>query len=413
MALCPKSKSLFLCNSQGESALNTRLLDYKIFTTYHELPTAWDEILPSNALFLQRNYLKANEAALHHIRFYYVAYYNAQGIAGVAYFQRFRIVSGVKLTSQQLFTKNPWSYLKEKISNFIKWKINLLPLEILINGNAFITGCHNYFFIPGIETAVIQQSVINSIADIEEIEKNKGKEINVIMLKDFGENIFDKADPFLQEFQLMPSQPMMNMQLRPSWKTFDAYLSDFSSKYRVRARSARKKSTDLISELLDLDFILQENKNIFRLYHQVAMNAEFNISFLHKDYFYQMAAAMPNQFFMKGYFKEEKLVGFISWFIADDHFDAHFLGYDDQVNHDYKLYQNMLYDLTEECIKAGCKVICYGRTAMEIKSTIGAIPNTSTILLKHTNRVLNKLLFAIFSQLNNEEWVQRHPFKED
>lgn len=387
-------------------------LQTRIYDTVLQIPTEWDDLLREEDLLLCREYLRANEECLHHIRHYYVGFYDGDKICGVACFQRFKIKSGVRLKNEHLLSKNPWHYLKERVSNLIKWKLNMLPIEMLMNGNAFATGQNAHYFCPDLDQSLLQESLLKAINEIEEIEKKAGTEINVVMLKDFPENSFLEDEPIRREFQELPSQPMLVLNIRENWKSYTDYIADFSSKYRVRAKNLRKKLAPVSVQYLDLEDCKIFEQRLFDLYHQVAMNAEFNMAFLTPGYFYKMKADMPHRFFLKGYFLEGKLVGFISWFLAGDRFDAHFLGYEDKANHEYRLYPNMLYELATEAIANGAREMNLGRTASEIKTTIGAAPVTMKVYLKHRNPLLNKLLHSIFRHLNQEEWVPRHPFKE-
>ena len=76
------------------------------------------------------------------------------------------------------------------------------------------------------------------------------------------------------------------------------------------------------------------------------------------------------------------------------------------------LYLNMLYNMTEFGIEHNFKKIIFGRTALEIKSSIGAEPVYMSGFILHTNSFLNKYIGKIFQKLEpNLEWNQRHPFK--
>jgi len=387
-------------------------LQTHIYTTFHQIPTEWDDLLREEDLLLSRDYLRASEESLHHIRHYYVGFYKGDKICGVACFQRFKIKSGVRLKNEHLLSNNPWLYLKEKVSNFIKRKLNRLSIEMLMNGNAFATGQNAHYFSPDLDRRLLQESLLKAINEIEEIEKKAGKAINVVMLKDFAENSFLENEPIRREFQELPSQPMLVLNIRENWKSYHDYIADFSSKYRLRAKNLRKKLAPVTVQYLDLEECKIYEQKLFDLYYQVAMNAEFNMAFLRPGYFYKMKVDMPHRFFLKGYFLEDKLVGFISWFLAGGRLDAHFLGYEEKANHSYRLYPNMLYELATEAIENGVREMNLGRTASEIKTTIGAAPITLKIYLKHRNPLLNKLLHSIFRNLNQEECIQRHPFKD-
>ena len=63
-------------------------------------------------------------------------------------------------------------------------------------------------------------------------------------------------------------------------------------------------------------------------------------------------------------------------------------------------------------IEHGFKEVEFARTAMEIKSTVGAEPRDLKIYIKHPNSLLNKLVSRVTKLMNPKiDWEQRHPFK--
>lgn len=76
------------------------------------------------------------------------------------------------------------------------------------------------------------------------------------------------------------------------------------------------------------------------------------------------------------------------------------------------LYLNMLYNMTEFGIENGFEKIIFGRTALEIKSSVGAEPVNMSGFIFHTNPLINKYIGKLFNSLEPEvNWQQRHPFK--
>ena len=56
--------------------------------------------------------------------------------------------------------------------------------------------------------------------------------------------------------------------------------------------------------------------------------------------------------------------------------------------------------------------IVYARTAMAIKSSVGAKAKPMIMYMKHTNRFMNTILKHIFKLMNpTQDWEERHPFK--
>jgi hypothetical protein len=115
---------------------------------------------------------------------------------------------------------------------------------------------------------------------------------------------------------------------------------------------------------------------------------------------------------LKGYFLKGKLVGFQSGFEYNDSLDAHFVGIDYGINQEYSIYSRMLYDYVEEGIRRKVQRISFGRTAMEIKSTVGAFPVDLKCYIKHRSNTPNRLLKVLFHYVKPSEYDQRIPYKK-
>ena len=76
------------------------------------------------------------------------------------------------------------------------------------------------------------------------------------------------------------------------------------------------------------------------------------------------------------------------------------------------LYQHMLYDMVAFGILAKAERLHFGRTAPEIKSTIGATPSPMYGYVKHFNPVFNLLMVRTFTaNLKPKKYIIRDPFK--
>ena len=72
----------------------------------------------------------------------------------------------------------------------------------------------------------------------------------------------------------------------------------------------------------------------------------------------------------------------------------------------------MLYNMTAYGIENGFDSIIFGRTALEIKSSVGATPVQMSGFIFHTNKLINRFMDPIFKKLEPTlQWQQRHPFK--
>ena len=91
--------------------------------------------------------------------------------------------------------------------------------------------------------------------------------------------------------------------------------------------------------------------------------------------------------------------------------DAHFVGIDYEYNREYAVYQRMLYDYVTIGIEKKLDFINFGRTASEIKSSIGAIPQDLTIYLRHKKSIPNKLFRLFLNKIEPKSFNQKFPFK--
>jgi hypothetical protein len=144
----------------------------------------------------------------------------------------------------------------------------------------------------------------------------------------------------------------------------------------------------------------------------VANNAHFNTFFLAKNHFRVIKELMKDKFHLYGYFLEGKLIGFYTLFHNGNVVDTYFLGYDETVQREKMLYLNMLYDMLMHAINAEFKTIVFGRTALEIKSSIGAKPQEMYGFAKHSNIIVNYLFEHAYNYLEPKlVWQERNPFK--
>ena len=74
--------------------------------------------------------------------------------------------------------------------------------------------------------------------------------------------------------------------------------------------------------------------------------------------------------------------------------------------------RNMLYDMVAYSINKGFKEIIFARTALEIKSSIGAKPQEMYGLGQHTNKIVDLAFEKVFCYLEpTVVWQERNPFK--
>ena len=93
--------------------------------------------------------------------------------------------------------------------------------------------------------------------------------------------------------------------------------------------------------------------------------------------------------------------------------DAHFVGIDYTNNKEYAIYQRMLYDYIALGIKKKVNTINFGRTASEIKSSVGAVPQDLTVYLRHKKTITNQILSLFLKRIQPSVFKQKYPFKNN
>jgi hypothetical protein len=108
------------------------------------------------------------------------------------------------------------------------------------------------------------------------------------------------------------------------------------------------------------------------------------------------------------------MVAFYSTIQNHGELEAHFIGYEKSMNHEYQLYMNILYDIIRIGIESDSDRIIFARTALEIKSSVGAVPHQLWNYLRHQNQLANRFTGTILDYLKPvETWLPRHPFREN
>ena len=107
------------------------------------------------------------------------------------------------------------------------------------------------------------------------------------------------------------------------------------------------------------------------------------------------------------------LFGVACGFCLENEVEAHYIGFDYAHNKEYELYQTILYSFIEQAILMQKTKINLGRTASEIKTTVGARAHELLCYIKPQNTVSKLILKPFMQFLQPTEWIPRNPFKEE
>lgn len=378
---------------------------FTLFDSVASLPAAWDAVCESN-IFLSSSYLKVLETsapANMTCRF-------------IGLFDGTRLIGGA--LSQFLDMNLLDSFgdrdrcVKTSIRNFM---FKRFSSHVLFIGNNMLTGQNAFVVTPDSDLVAVLQALQQASAALKAYFQKLGKKVHLLTFKDFYPievPAFKKAG-FSDYFEFS-TQPNMVFESHPEWYSFDDYLSALSKKYRDQYKRSRKKADGVEKRKMPLEEIIRHQSAIQELYDHVARNAPFNTFFLSPNHFQVLKECLHDNFLFYGYFDNGKLIGFNTLIKNGDVLDTYFLGYDEAVQREKMLYLNMLYDMIAYSINQGFKKIVFARTALEIKSSVGAKPVEMYGFMQHSNAFINKRMENVFDYLEPKtEWQQRHPFKEN
>lgn len=372
---------------------------FKIFNSTTELPINWIIVIGQQNIMLSEEYFRVlEESKPINMKYCFVGFFSDEDLVGGALFQYLNFIEHKSFQKGEVLCS---------IRNFLTRQ---LSKDVMILGNNMLTGQNGFY----LDTSKIptQKAILLLNEASQNIQAILGK-TSLIIYKDY-QKLFLKnfeAEKF-KSFYRFSVQPNMILNIKPDWICFEDYSNDLSKKYRARLKSAKKKIEGIQKLELNIQSIKMRQNEMNILYQNVAENAPFNTFFLTENHFESMKQNLKENFKVFGYFSNDKLIGFFSLILNNNDIDTYFLGYDKEIQKEKQIYLNMLFDMTEFGISNQFKRIVFGRTALEIKSTIGAEPVEIFGLIKHNNKAINLFMEKIFTSLNPKvEWIQRKPFK--
>lgn len=377
---------------------------YQIYSSTTQLPEKWNELAVAT-IFLSREYLTILEkSAPANMSCHFIGLFEDEDLVGIA------VSQFLDLNQLESFGDRD-QCIKSSLRN-IAFK-NFCS-HILLIGNNTLTGQNAFIISENANGTAVLKTLKKAVLALKEIFKKRGTKVHLCSLKDFCEDglpLFEipEFDPYLR----FTTQPNMLFAVRDQWKTEEDYVAALSKKYRDQYKRARKKGSGLTKRQLSLEEIIAQEEVIYDLYYHVARSAPFNTFFLPKNHFAVFKEQLQENFLFYGYFENEKLIGFNTLIKNGSDLDTYFLGYDDSVQREKMLYLNMLYDMIGYAIKEQFKTIIFARTALEIKSSVGATPLKMYGMMRHDNKFINRRLDFFFRYLEPETiWKERHPFQD-
>ena len=390
--------------------LNHKFSQISVFNKVSEIPTIiWKELDCSANLYFSSKYLEAIEKHNSHFSFFYIVLKNKDEKA-IAF-------ANIQIINFHLETiEKDTSNLFKKITS-IGRRLTIIPKEkplTIINcGNSFVSGEHGVFIKKGENKRLILRKISKGILHHTE-KNNQENPIDIFMMKDFmAESLPITNELISLGYYSFNIEPNMILKMNPTWKNFDDYLAVLKTKFRVKAKKAMQLSNDLVTKEISVLNFDEHLIKMTELYKKVASKADFNLGEFKLETYKSFKTKLGDSYILKSYWIDNKMVGFMSGMINISHLDAHFVGIDYELNKQYAIYQRMLYDYIKIAIDNKVEILNFGRTASEIKSSVGAVPQHLTVYIRHKKSIRNKFLKLFLLKIQPTDFKQKFPFKTD
>lgn len=396
-----------------------RKLDDKFSFTLYDKSSGvdrneWQKISNGGELFFNIDYLALLENSSETLlQSRYIKVYFNNEIVGIIYCQIIDFNAGVfedLLVNKDAPEKSNRLKLFEK---YISNNKNETLLRLFTCGNNLISGEYGFLFSNQVDKKT-QHTILLELIDLVGKEEKLGGTISAILIKDFYNHLRPKQLFTSRGFESFVVEPNLLVDVPEGISNLEEYIQLFSKKYRNRAKSIFKKSAVIQIKTLKFEDIKQQEAQLYALYENIYNKAKFKLIKLPKNYFSSTKKLFECAFNVNGYYLNDEIVAFSSSFLlADNVLEAHYIGINYNLNNEYELYQTILYNMIQSGIENNCKKINLGRTAAEIKTTVGAKAKDLICYIKPQNTVSKFIQKPFIKFLQPEQWTPRNPFKEE
>jgi hypothetical protein len=390
--------------------------DITLYDSIAEVPAAWDALAAGKSLFLGRGYLGVLEThgpAGTPAR-YALIMRGGKPVAAVA--ARILHVDDRLLAVRERTGFNaaqrPFGRALDKGLTWLRNRgLGAAGRHILFCGNPFSCGLHGVAFAEDEDPASLWPAVLDALHRMQQQDRHAA----FILVKDFiGQGTDHRAPLRAGRFARFPIEPSMDLRVAPSWRTYADYLGSLNAKYRKAARNicdAVARHGAVVERLHELR---TEEQRLYELYAEVERRAQVQFGVFGPGYVPALAELLgPERFRCSVIRGEGRLLGFSLVLKDGDAAVGHVLGFDYGANGEAPVYLRLLHLVIEDALSLGCRQIHFGRTALEPKARLGALPTETELWVRHANPVVNRVVGPLLRLVPQDTAPHREPFRPD
>ena len=184
--------------------------------------------------------------------------------------------------------------------------------------------------------------------------------------------------------------PVMRVHLngKDSWED---YLAGMRTKARTKVKRIQTLSKDLEFRALTKEEMTDMQDELHALYMSVYGRAGFRLGCLQKEDFALLKKEMGEGFQLWVATLEGRIIGFHCGMCDGQDVEAYFVGFEGNHNKSHALYQRMLLEFIQWGLREGCGGVNLGRTALDIKASLGAEPQRLVLHERVKNPIVHRL----------------------
>jgi len=285
--------------------------------------------------------------------------------------------------------------------------------RVLACGNMLTYGQHGIATVEDADEKSVWHGVAEVLYRVRQSEKLLGR-TQFVIIKDLHDHHARQANTLVNlSYRFVETEPNMVLTVKPNWKSYDDYLASLASKYRSSLKNAVFKPLEEAGCAVEhLNDLAPVQDRIFALYKSVQMNAGFRLFELSPAYFVGLQRAAGDNFRCSVVRRSDTILGFLISVADGKTAIAYHIGFDREAAANLPLYLRLLHAGIADAISLGCEQISYGRTALEPKASLGAKPQPFSIMVRHCQPVLNKMIKHLLLGIEHDDAPERNPFKK-
>jgi hypothetical protein len=297
----------------------------------------------------------------------------------------------------------------------------VLGFDVRVVGPVLGSGSHAYRFLEdgedgdgGLSEELARAMVEQVAEEAPALRQQARRPPGVRLVKDFevkrGEEWKWRKGWLTAEFD-----PCMVLPIPEEWKTMEDYTRALRTKARTKTNRILKLSEGCVIREMELKEIRDRREEIHGLYLSVFGGASFRLGALTPDDFVLAKRHGGDDFRLWAYEVEGEMLGFQCGYRDRGQVEAFFVGFNPEENRKRALYQRMLLHFIAWAIDINTehRELILGRTALDIKSSVGGLPVRLVCAVRFRNPYMQGLAALAVRWSKPAELKLKSPWKQD